>query len=251
MGALGELNGADVRIVAAAETAGLVVSDLGARAVGGVEDVTFEVLDVRYRPIAPGQPSATLAAVDAQNQLRMYVLDGDELEEVTRAPVALGFAAEGLCLGRNATDGLLYAFVTGRDGQLSQYLLHHDKAGTFGARLSRGLHLSSEATFCVADDAAGHVYVAARSRSTTSPATMRTPASSPCRGRTAPRPARSRACLRRRSRTADILPACCWRPMTTMGITWSGRSTTSPARWAWQPVRRSIRGRSPNPGSRR
>lgn len=157
---LGEQNGVDVRIVAAAETGGLVVSDLGARAVGGVENVTFEVVDVRHRPIAPGQPSATLAAVDAQNQLRLYAPDGDGLQEVTRAPVALGFAAEGLCLGRNATDGLLYAFVTGRDGQLSQYLLHHDEAGTFDARLARGLHLSSEATFCVADDAAGHVYVA-------------------------------------------------------------------------------------------
>lgn len=157
---LGEQNGADVRIVAAADTNGLIVSDLAGRALGGLDGVTFETIDVRYRSISAEQPSTVLAAVDAQNQLRMYALHRDALQEVGREPVALGFAAEGVCLARNATDGHLYAFVTGRAGEISQYLLYHDDAGVFDARLSRGLHLSSEATFCVADDASGHVYVA-------------------------------------------------------------------------------------------
>lgn len=157
---LGEQNGADVRIVAAADTNGLVVADLRGRNLGTVDTAGFETIDVRHRAIVPGQASSTLVAVDAGNQLRAYALEGDALREVTRAPVPVGFAAEGLCLGKNATDGYLYAFVTGRDGQLAQYLLHHDADGVYDARLSRNLHLSSEATFCVADDASGHVYVA-------------------------------------------------------------------------------------------
>lgn len=157
---LGEQNGADVRIVAAADTGGLVVADFGGRVLGTTDDAAFEALDVRHHPIAPGQPSATVAAVDAANQLRVFALEGDALRDLTRAPGTVGFAAEGVCLARNATDGHLYAFVTGRDGQLSQYLLHADGSGMYEARLSRALHLSSEATFCVADDASGHVYVA-------------------------------------------------------------------------------------------
>ena len=157
---LGEQNGADVRIVAAADAGGLMVADFRGQALGTVDDAGFEVVDVRHRAIVPGQPSATLAAVDAANRLRVFALDGDTLRETTRDPAAVGFAAEGICLGRNATDGHLYAFVTGRDGQLAQYLLHHAQDGAYGVRLSRALHLSSEATFCVADEAAGHVYVA-------------------------------------------------------------------------------------------
>lgn len=157
---LDEQNGADVRIVAAADTDGLVVADFGGQVRGTLDSAGFEVLDVRHRAIMPGQPSATLVGVDAANQLHAFALDGDALRDVTRAPVAVDFAVEGMCLGKNATDGHLYAFVTGRDGQLAQYLLHHDADGVYDARLSRSLHLSSEATFCVTDDVAGHVYVA-------------------------------------------------------------------------------------------
>ena len=157
---LGEQGGTDVRIVASADTAGLVVADFRGRTLASVDAAAFETVDVRHGAIMPGQPSATLAAVDAANQLRVYVPDGDALREVTREPAAVGFAAEGMCLGRNATDGHLYAFVTGRDGQLSQYLLHGAPDGAYDIRLSRALHLSSEATYCVVDDAAGHVYVA-------------------------------------------------------------------------------------------
>ncbi|HIY71401.1 MAG TPA: hypothetical protein H9827_08020, partial [Candidatus Luteimonas excrementigallinarum] len=43
---LGEQNGADVRIVAAADTGGLVVADFGGRVLGTTDDAAFEALDV-------------------------------------------------------------------------------------------------------------------------------------------------------------------------------------------------------------
>jgi 3-phytase len=54
----------------------------------------------------------------------------------------------------------MYAFTLGGEGQLDQWLLFQTADGKLDGRIVRRLHLSSEAKYCVADDASGALYVA-------------------------------------------------------------------------------------------
>lgn len=78
-------------------------------------------------------------------------------------PLTLGYAGEGLCLHRSGRDGALYAFALGGEGQLDQWLLFANRDGALDGRLVRRLHLSSQAQYCVSDDASGVLYVAQQS----------------------------------------------------------------------------------------
>ncbi|HJV43965.1 phytase, partial [Caulobacter sp.] len=106
---------------------------------------------------------ALLAVLDRQaGRLRLFARDnaGGAIDEIDARPLALGYSGEGLCLHRSGRDGALYAFALGRDGQLDQWLLYPTANGKIDGRVVRRLRLSSEAKFCVADDASGALYVA-------------------------------------------------------------------------------------------
>ena len=107
--------------------------------------------------------NAVIAVLDRQaGRLRLFAHDlaGGETKAVDAQPLLLGYSGEGVCLNRSARAGALYAFALGRDGQLDQWLLYPTEGGKLDGRVVRRLRLSSEAKYCVADDATGLLYVA-------------------------------------------------------------------------------------------
>jgi 3-phytase len=107
-----------------------------------------------------GDLIAVLDRKDGRLRLSRYDFAGGTAASLDARPLTLGYAGEGLCLHRSARDGALYAFTLGGEGQLDQWLLFQAADGKLDGRIVRRLHLSSEAKYCVADDAAGTLYVA-------------------------------------------------------------------------------------------
>jgi 3-phytase len=67
---------------------------------------------------------------------------------------------EGLCLYRSSTTGTLYAFVITRAGFVRQFALVDGDDDLLEAQRVREFAVGSEAEGCVADDAAGLLYIA-------------------------------------------------------------------------------------------
>jgi 3-phytase len=107
-----------------------------------------------------GDLIAVLDRKEGRIRLSRYDFATGQAQAVDARPLTLGYAGEGLCLHKSARDGSLYAFALGGDGQLDQWLLFPTADGKLDGRLVRRLHLSSEAKYCVADDASGALYVA-------------------------------------------------------------------------------------------
>jgi 3-phytase len=107
-----------------------------------------------------GDLIAVLDRKDGRIRLSRYDFATGQAQAIDARPLMLGYAGEGLCLHKSARDGSLYAFALGGDGQLDQWLLFKAADGKLDGRLVRRLHLSSEAKYCVADDASGALYVA-------------------------------------------------------------------------------------------
>jgi 3-phytase len=104
-----------------------------------------------------------IVALDRKaGRLRLFARDYAKgaTTAIDARPLMLGYSGEGLCLHRSPRDNSLYAFAMGRDGQLDQWLLFETPDGKLDGRVVRRLRLSSEAKFCVADDASGALYVA-------------------------------------------------------------------------------------------
>jgi 3-phytase len=104
-----------------------------------------------------------LAVLDRQaGRIRLSRFDfaTGQAAAIDARPLTLGYAGEGVCLHKSARDSSLYAFTLGGDGQLDQWLLFPTADGKLDGRLVRRLHLSSEAKYCVSDDASGALYVA-------------------------------------------------------------------------------------------
>lgn len=145
-------------IAASAELAGLEFYGLDGQRIGSVPGGEVEAVDAR-----DDGNRAILAVLDSQSGgLRLFARDyaSGQVAPLTAEPLALGYSGEGLCLHRSPRDGALYAFAMGRDGQLDQWLLYPTDGDQMGGRVVRRLRLSSEAKFCVADDATGALYVA-------------------------------------------------------------------------------------------
>ena len=134
---------------------------------GGLE---FYSLDGRRTGALPGGETygvdardEIVAVLDRQaGRIRLSAFDfaTGQARPLDARPLMLGYAGEGLCLHRSARDGSLYAFALGGEGQLDQWLLFPTADGKLDGRIVRRLHLSSEAKYCVTDDASGALYVA-------------------------------------------------------------------------------------------
>ncbi|UAL12362.1 phytase [Caulobacter segnis] len=149
-------------IAASAELAGLEFYDLDGQRITSVPGGEVEAVDARGDD-GPGGARAILAVLDSQGgRLRLFARDwaNGQVSAIDAKPLMLGYSGEGVCLHRSVRDGSLYAFAMGRDGQLDQWLLYPTTDGKMDGRVVRRLRLSSEAKFCVADDASGALYVA-------------------------------------------------------------------------------------------
>jgi 3-phytase len=145
-------------IVASAKLGGLEVYDLAGQRLATIPGGEVYAVDTR-----DDGRRAVLAVLDRQaGRLRLFARDhaSGETTAIDARPLLLGYSGEGVCLHRSARDGALYAFAMGREGQLDQWLLYPVDGGRMNGRLVRTLRLSSEAKYCVADDASGALYVA-------------------------------------------------------------------------------------------
>ncbi|WP_421738866.1 phytase [Caulobacter sp.] len=113
-----------------------------------------------YGVDARGDLIAVLDRKEGRIRLSRYDFATGQARAVEARPLLLGYAGEGLCLSQSARDGSLYVFALGGEGQLDQWLLYPTADGKLDGRLARRLHLSSEAKYCVSDDASGALYVA-------------------------------------------------------------------------------------------
>ncbi|MBN8605447.1 MAG: phytase [Caulobacterales bacterium] len=147
-------------IVGSSESAGIELYALSGDRLGSIPAGAVVGVDARHG--APSANAWVVAALDgATNQLRLFELDVETgaRSERTARPLPVGFAAESLCLYRDARDQTLYAFALGAAGQISQFMIGERESG-FDATLVRELRVASEASYCVADDASGDLYVA-------------------------------------------------------------------------------------------
>lgn len=145
-------------IVTSGELGGLELHGLDGKRIAAVPAGEAYALDTRE-----DGSRALIAALDRQaGRLRLFARDhtGGETIAIDARPLLLGYSGEGVCLHRSARDGALYAFALGGEGQLDQWLLFPTADGKLDGRVVRRLRLSSEAKYCVADDASGAFYVA-------------------------------------------------------------------------------------------
>ena len=145
-------------IAASGKLGGLELYGLDGRRIAAIPGGEVYAVDTR-----DDGPRALLAVLDRQaGRLRLFGRDSasGEIAAVDARPLLLGYSGEGICLHRSARDGALYAFALGRDGQLDQWLLYATADDKIDGRVVRTLRLSSEAKYCVVDDASGALYVA-------------------------------------------------------------------------------------------
>ncbi|MBI1682746.1 phytase [Caulobacter hibisci] len=145
-------------IAATGEGGGLEFYGLDGQRVGAVAGGEVYGVDVREHE---GKP--LLALLDRKGgrlRLAAYDFASGQAANLDAKPLTLDYAGEGVCLYRGARDRSLYAFTLGVAGQLDQWLLFATADGKLDGRIVRRLHLSSEAKYCVADDATGALYVA-------------------------------------------------------------------------------------------
>lgn len=148
------------RIVGSAGLGGLEVYDLAGQRLGSTPAGEAASLDVRQGFDLAGRSTTLIVSTDVtDNSLRYFAMSGGTLSEVGARSVPLGFAVEGVCFLRNASDGGLYVIAVGDGGELDQQLVFINDQGRVDSRQSRRLGLPSPAEHCVADDATGQVYV--------------------------------------------------------------------------------------------
>lgn len=105
-----------------------------------------------------GRTTALVASVNStDNSLHLFRTDTDGLHPINARPLPLGFAGEGVCLGRNPIDGTPYAYVVGDAGEIEQYVLFPTPGGRMDARQVRRLQVPSTVKECAAD-AQGALY---------------------------------------------------------------------------------------------
>ncbi|MGE0595913.1 MAG: phytase [Hyphomonadaceae bacterium] len=147
-------------ILGSSEAAGIELYGLDGARLSSAPAGAIVGVDARFG--APSADGWAVAAVDgAANRLRLLELNAESASLVDRTArdIPLGFAAESLCLYRDARDATLYAFALGGAGEIAQFMIGAREGG-FDATLVRQLRLASEVSYCTADDASGALYVA-------------------------------------------------------------------------------------------
>ena len=135
------------------------------------EDARPNNVDVLYDFALAGRSvdlvvASVQAPADAHG-LKVWVIDAAtrRLRDVTAGGAIAVFGGEvpyGLCSYHSARTGRAYAFVTGRNGRVEQVELRASggTSGSIAGTLVRTFAVASTAEGCVADDAAGTLYLA-------------------------------------------------------------------------------------------
>ncbi|MCA1841981.1 MAG: phytase, partial [Actinobacteria bacterium] len=142
----------------------------------------IELYDLRGKRVQRiARPAGTTASVDLRSgfalagrtvtlvatggrALSFFGLDpaGRQLHEVGADDFPTSGPAAGICLYRSGVTGRFYAFLTEDDGDVTQYELF-DQGGFVDARRVRSWPLGAAASYCVADDETGRLFVSEES----------------------------------------------------------------------------------------
>ncbi len=150
--------GDEPRIIAATGLGGLELYALDGRRLGATPAGEVVAVDVGRVPLGGGKATVVVALDASSHSLRLFRFADDRLEDVGARPIALGFAAEGLCLYRHPLDGALHAFVVGDGGEIDQQVLYANADGRLDARQVRRIGVPSPLVQCAVDAATGQVY---------------------------------------------------------------------------------------------
>src|SRR5690606_27100977 len=146
------------RIVAPTGLGGLELYARDGTRLGATPAGEVVAIDVGRVPLGGGKATVVAALDASSHSLRLFRFAGDRLEEVGARQIALGFAAEGLCLYRHPLDGALHVFVVGDGGEIDQQVLYATADGRLDARQVRRIGVPSPLVQCAVDAAAGQVY---------------------------------------------------------------------------------------------
>ena len=152
------------RIFATDKKTGLFVLDLKGQQVAYFRVGRMNNVDLREGWDVSGHDHVLVAASDrSQVGITFFILDPATLT-VSHLPKSF-VAADvgdpyGMCLYRSRKNNALYAFVTGKTGEVRQFHLTPQRSGDVTAALVRNFAIGSIAEGCVADDRTGFLYIA-------------------------------------------------------------------------------------------
>lgn len=147
-------------IIGSDKLGGLAVYDLAGQQLQYLPDGLFNNVDLRAGVPFAGEHVALVAAGDrATNQVFFYRVDpSTRLLEAVPGRVAAGVEIYGLCMYRSPASGALFVFVNSKRGAVEQWGLSV-QGGALAGRLARSFEVGSQTEGCVADDAAGRLYI--------------------------------------------------------------------------------------------
>ncbi len=146
---------------------GVIVLDASGNVLHQTNDGRVVGIDVRdgfFITIDNGDPATAFpitvlaAANTTRNTLDVYMLEPDDgaLLFILDEPVPLNFDDPvDLCLFRSAESDILYAFVSTREGAVSQWQLYDSGRGTVRATIQRTWSVGRAAGQCATDDVNG------------------------------------------------------------------------------------------------
>jgi 3-phytase len=150
-------------VIATDKQAGLYVYDMAGEVVQFLADGKMNNVDLRDGFNLGGQPVTLVTASNRTDRtIAIYSLDPAtrRLTNVAAGPQATGLNDPyGLCMYRNVGSGRTYVFINGDETRKRQWELIDNGDGRVRAELVRDLTFGSQTEGCVADDAAGVLYV--------------------------------------------------------------------------------------------
>lgn len=151
-------------VIGTDKLAGLSVFDLSGQELQFLPEGRVNNVDLRYGfPLGGLRVALVAASVRLTNRLALYAVDPNTrlLRDVSARTITVGLGASGLCLYQSASTGETYAFVTAKSGGgVEQWRLFDDGTGRVDAVVVRSFLVGSETEGCVADDQAGHLFLA-------------------------------------------------------------------------------------------
>jgi 3-phytase len=155
-------------IVGSQKKYGVLLYDLSGKLLQSIPAGRINNVDLRDGFLLAGKPVAIVAGSNRSDQsLDLWALDPTtrRLSDVADGALPLGLADPyGLCLYRSARDSSVQVIVNDKDGRVQQWKLRARDNGRVGIEKLREFRLDSQPEGCVADDAAGVLYVGEEKR---------------------------------------------------------------------------------------
>ena len=148
------------QIIAATGMGGLEISPLKGDRLARISAGEAIGVDVAYNFFLSGTNQTLIGAIDqVSDSLRFFTLGNGSLQEVGAGREGINFAAENVCMYQHPLDGLLYAFIVGDGGQVSQNLVYETDSNQVSMRPVREIRVPSTIKQCAADSSSGKIFI--------------------------------------------------------------------------------------------